>query len=667
MNRAAISTALVGVPVAVLTGAAVLATRGLPETLPRHLALFVAAGVAWAVAVVVVPRLAASRAQLGVVVAVALLLRVPAWIAPPAHSDDVYRYLWDGHVARHAINPYRHAPAAPELKALRNGDWERINNRELPTIYPPLAELAFAAAPSLWAWKLLVALADGAVAALLLAWLDDRRRAIVWLWSPLVAVELAQNAHVDALGVALLVGALFAWSRGRAALAGALAAAAAAVKLLPATVLLAMRRRRAAVAAALVALALLLPYAAFRGSLGEYGRRWRNDDGAFALLNAGAERVVAHTRFARRYEPESATVARLITGRDRDQVFPDEAANLLARLVAGALFVAVVAWALARRATPLSLAEAAFGAFALLTPALHPWYVVWLLPLVAAGASWAWIVLAVLVPLAYRPLDGWMLTHVWSDRVWTRALIHGATWLALAIDRSRGSGNIVKLGKSMRRPLSMLLVLACAATASATTVRGNVILPIEPRVPEHDAHWRVENGVLPLGPRQPDPHADLVVVLDGPSTGKEKLGNATVTLHGLRLDPRVVVVPIGGAVEFKNEDRVPHTLYVERATSMMSPTPTPAGQSRTQKFYAVGEYKIRDEEYPHIEGAVLAVQSPFVARVDDKGNFKLDVPEGKYTLKVFYRDKWVVTQPLEVGTKTTEVNVQVPAATGNKP
>ena len=78
---------------------------------------------------------------------------------------------------------------------------------------------------------------------------------------------------------------------------------------------------------------------------------------------------------------------------------------------------------------------------------------------------------------------------------------------------------------------------------------------------------------------------------------------------------------------------MPHTLYVEKATTLMPATPTPAGQARTQKFYAAGEYRVRDEEYPHIDGTVIVVQTPYVARLDEKGNFKLDVPEGKYTMQ----------------------------------
>lgn len=214
-----------------------------------------------------------------------------------------------------------------------------------------------------------------------------------------------------------------------------------------------------------------------------------------------------------------------------------------------------------------------------------------------------------------------------------------------------------------------IIVALWASTAAAATVKGTVLLPPEPRVVDRDAHWRVENGVLPVGPRTPDPHLDVIVVLEGATNGKAQPPNATVTMHGLRLDPRVVAIPVGGAVDFKNDDRVPHTLFLEKATTLMPATPTPAGQTRMQKFYAAGEYRVRDEEYPHIDGTVLVVQSPYVARLDEKGNFKLDVPEGKYTLKVFWHDHWALTQALEVTAHTNEVNVQLPATppAGAKP
>jgi plastocyanin len=210
---------------------------------------------------------------------------------------------------------------------------------------------------------------------------------------------------------------------------------------------------------------------------------------------------------------------------------------------------------------------------------------------------------------------------------------------------------------------SGLAALLISSMAHATTVRGTVVLPPETRGSDgREAHWRVENGVLPIGPRVPDPRTEVVVALDGQGPKREApAATATAELHGLRLDPRVIVIGVGGTVEFKNSDRVPHTLYVEHATSLMGPTPTPAGQSRAQKFFAAGEYPIRDEEYPHVEATVLAVQTPYTVRLDDKGGFKLDVPEGKYTLRVFYRGRWVLSQPLEVGSHSTDVTLQVPA------
>lgn len=214
------------------------------------------------------------------------------------------------------------------------------------------------------------------------------------------------------------------------------------------------------------------------------------------------------------------------------------------------------------------------------------------------------------------------------------------------------------------------VLLMAASPAWATAVRGSVLLPPEPRVVERDAHWRVENGVLPIGPRVPDPRTEVVVALEGGPSAKGAAPNATVDLHGLHLDPRIAVIPIGGSVTFKNDDRVPHTLYVEHGATLMPPTPTPSGQSREQRFFAAGEYRVRDEEYPHIDGMVVVLSTPWFSRLDDKGNFKFDVPEGKYTLRVFFRDKWVVTQPLEVGPHTAEVTVQVPppaATAGAKP
>jgi hypothetical protein len=242
-----------------------------------------------------------------------------------------------------------------------------------------------------------------------------------------VAIELGMNAHVDGLGVLLLVAALSAAERGRRAAAGAWLALATAVKLLPALLAPAVVRGRRAAVTALAALVLVsAPYllggAPLVPSLGEYARRWRANDGAFALLDRGARAALAPTRWSAPVRP-GPRLARLISGRDRDEVYPDEAAGLLARATALVLCLGAIALALFARAAPLVVAEVGLGAFLLLSPTLHPWYVLWILPLAAVGAHPAWSLLAALVPLAYLPADPASLGPVWP-----RLVEHGLVW-----------------------------------------------------------------------------------------------------------------------------------------------------------------------------------------------------------------------------------------------
>jgi plastocyanin len=202
------------------------------------------------------------------------------------------------------------------------------------------------------------------------------------------------------------------------------------------------------------------------------------------------------------------------------------------------------------------------------------------------------------------------------------------------------------------------LVVLVGGAALAAPVKGTLKLPDEPRPADGSSgYWRVENGLLPVLPGA-DARGDAVVVLEPASPQKADPPTVTLELHGLRLDPHVLAVPVGATVQFKNSDRVPHTLFVEHAASMMPPEPTPSGQTRTQKFMAAGEYQIRDEEYPHVRGLVLAVSSPYAAVVEPNGVFKLEAPDGKYTAKVWWRGAWVLSQPVTAG--HGELNLVVP-------
>lgn len=178
----------------------------------------------------------------------------PLW---PSLSGDPYRYVWDARVLAHGYNPLAIAPDSPLLASLRDAViYPRIHWLDAPTIYPPGAQglylLAYLVAPdNVWAIKAEMVFCVALVVALLIGYLrmrgQDPLRVIVWLWCPLVIVELGMDGHVDAAAIAVWLAALLLaertkqrWARGAV---GVLLGIATLIKLYPALFLLALGRK----------------------------------------------------------------------------------------------------------------------------------------------------------------------------------------------------------------------------------------------------------------------------------------------------------------------------------------------------------------------------------------------------------------------------------------
>lgn len=218
------------------------------------------------------------------IVVIAALLRL-AFIAQPAMlSTDVYRYLWDGRVFANGINPYAHAPDDQALAALRTPWHSSINHPEIPTIYPPHAEILFGAlglaGAGLISWRLLLLAADLALILLLIRHVP-RRDVLAYATFPPLLIECSWSGHIEVIAALLL---LLAWSslaKSEARSATALAIAAG-VKLIPIAavpvMLIAASRRWRYVL--IFAIVLILPAIAFvlAGPLmpgfHDYATRW---------------------------------------------------------------------------------------------------------------------------------------------------------------------------------------------------------------------------------------------------------------------------------------------------------------------------------------------------------------------------------------------------------
>ena len=72
------------------------------------------------------------------------------------------------------------------------------------------------------------------------------------------------------------------------------------------------------------------------------------------------------------------------------------------------------------------------GAFVVLSPTLHPWYVTWVLPFVALRPRAAWLWLAAAVPLSYWPVAEWTAGGDWHEPSWIWPVI-AVPFFALSI------------------------------------------------------------------------------------------------------------------------------------------------------------------------------------------------------------------------------------------
>jgi alpha-1,6-mannosyltransferase len=180
------------------------------------------------------------RALLVVVLAVAAILRLSIALGEPVLSNDVFRYVWDGRVQAHGINPYLHPPSDPALSAVRDDEiYPRLNRPEVRTAYPPVAEGLFLGLyrlhPDSVPWtKLAFALLDlaavGLLAFLLLRLGRPPELALLYGWHPLAVFEIAGTGHVEGVAVLLVLVSILAALTHRTLLTGVLLAAATLVK-----------------------------------------------------------------------------------------------------------------------------------------------------------------------------------------------------------------------------------------------------------------------------------------------------------------------------------------------------------------------------------------------------------------------------------------------------
>ena len=113
--------------------------------------------------------------------------------------------------------------------------------------------------------------------------------------------------------------------------------------------------------------------------------------------------------------------------------------------------------------------------------------------------------------------------------------------------------------------------------------------------------------------------------------------------------PHVVLVPVGGTVEFLNSDRLLHNLHSRSSENRRFNRTQPTGRTIPIVFTKPETVRVDCDLHPWMRAWVVVVEHPFYVITNEQGEFTLDnVPSGKYTLQV-----WQET----VGSTTKDVTV----------
>jgi len=369
--------------------------------------------------------------------AIALSLRLVA--LPLAPSDDLFRNQWEGRIQSSGFNPYLVAPSDSQLDGLRRGfpAASKINHPERRASASPGAELLFrllsGITDRILFYKILLAIADLGVAAVLLRLIggQDRYRHAAWYaWNPLVVYSFAGAAHFDSVMILALVAGILALVRSTsetefvrqwlwAVVAALLLGIAISLNLFaaaPALLFIFALRWRAIVLAITVLIPILLsvpfgfPGLSIWDSMGKATQLPRLNDLFWWVVEA-----VWDNPHQRNFQYLPVIIACVI------------AVSLL--------FIRDwkrgILWAL--------------GVVVVLSPILHPWSLIWILPFATWRGAYAWHVLSVTLFSYYLFWDERLFGLPWHAEPWMRSLIIApvlAALIMLAAKKKAAAGAI---------------------------------------------------------------------------------------------------------------------------------------------------------------------------------------------------------------------------------
>lgn len=127
--------------------------------------------------------------------------------------------------------------------------------------------------------------------------------------------------------------------------------------------------------------------------------------------------------------------------------------------------------------------------------------------------------------------------------------------------------------------------------------------------------------------------SEVVVWVEGATNVKPKPASATMTMKAKVFSPHVVVVPVGGTVEFPNQDPIFHNVFSVSPENKFDLELYKRPKSASWTFKAPGIAKVYCNIHPQMAAIVVVRDNPYYAVVAKDGSYAIEgVPPGKYQL-----------------------------------
>ncbi len=161
-------------------------------------------------------------------ITIGLILRGVAVFSFPNLSDDIYRFLWDGHLINLGENPFNHTPQYYVDNQLFNDRltpelFSKLNSSNYYSVYPSACQSVFTLATFLFPKslygaaviiKLFLFLCEAGTIFLMKKMTADtslyrRNASLIYALNPLIIIELVGNAHFEAAMIFFFILAVF--------------------------------------------------------------------------------------------------------------------------------------------------------------------------------------------------------------------------------------------------------------------------------------------------------------------------------------------------------------------------------------------------------------------------------------------------------------------------